>query len=105
MADRLGPDGLGQDRLNPECRDKRHDDCLSVLGCECGCHPDRNARWARWPWQRCPAVQVDRDEGTVSCGLRRGHDGAHLEERGMHMVSWPVGTRMEPPHGSVVWHK
>lgn len=47
----------------------------------------RNSRWARWPWERCPAVTIDA-YGPCRCDLKRGHYGGHIAERGMYDVRW-----------------
>jgi hypothetical protein len=51
--------------------------------------------WARWPWQRCPAV-LDDGQDIARCDLRRGHRPSqpHRAERGMYDLVWTEQIRM-----------
>jgi hypothetical protein len=43
----------------------------------------------RWPWKRCRAYKEPNKTGYWGrCDLEREHEGDHLLERGMDMLTW-----------------
>jgi hypothetical protein len=62
-------------------------------------HPEHHTNQAyRWYDARCPAVTfVNSDTGMVSCSLREGHSGDHIENDTGRALHWPVKPGVPDP--------